>query len=147
METQKPHPELRQLHFLTGQWNTSGIILGPDPTQAARIHGTDNYEWVSGGHFLLHRVNVLMGDTPTEAVELIGYDPETGKFPMRSFDDNGNCTTMFGAMDAHGTFTIDGGKIRATLKPNLDASALDVLWEQSEDVLHWEPWLKMTLEK
>jgi len=40
------------------------------------ITGTDIYEWLPGGFFLLHRVDVVIGEQAVRAIELIGeYDP------------------------------------------------------------------------
>jgi len=40
------------------------------------ITGTDIYEWLPGGFFLLHHVDVVIGEQAVRAIELIGeYDP------------------------------------------------------------------------
>jgi hypothetical protein len=33
------------------------------------VVGTDTYEWLPGGHFLVHHVDVVIGHEPVQAVE------------------------------------------------------------------------------
>ena len=42
------------------------------------ITGTDSYQWLAGAFFLVHHVDVLIGQQPVQALEFIGeYDPPT----------------------------------------------------------------------
>lgn len=36
------------------------------------ITGTDSYQWLAGGFFLVHHVDVLIGQQPVQALEFIG---------------------------------------------------------------------------
>ena len=78
---------LQALDFLCGKWRTEGEILDDSGEVVGKIAGTDSYEWVSGGYFLLHWVDVSMGDTKIEVIEVIGsYDSADDSYAMRSFD-------------------------------------------------------------
>lgn len=59
---------------------------------------------MDGGFFLIHRVDVQMGDAQVKAIEMIGpYDSSTQRYPMRSFDNDGHFATMHAHRDADGT--------------------------------------------
>jgi Protein of unknown function (DUF1579) len=86
-------PQTERLEVLVGRWNSAGRTV-PGPSEPAiRITGTDTYEWLAGGFFLVHRVDVRMGDEKVEVIELID-DPSDSSYPMRSFDRQGNFVTM-----------------------------------------------------
>ena len=58
---------------LVGRWRSEGPVVGEVPVP---ITGTDIYEWLPGGFFLLHHVDVVIGEQAVRAIELIGeYDP------------------------------------------------------------------------
>ncbi|MFI6815094.1 DUF1579 family protein [Nonomuraea sp. NPDC050328] len=140
-----PHPENRRLDALVGHWRTAGrTVSGP----AAAISGTDHYEWLAGEHFLVHRADVVMGGEPVAVLELIGpYDPATGTYPMRAFDNQGAFTTMTASVDADGVWTFAGPAERATLTLAADGSAMAAAWERTEDGSAWEPWMDMTFTR
>jgi hypothetical protein len=55
---------------------------------AVPITGTDIYEWLPGGFFLVHHVDVMIGEQPVQALELIGeYGPATDAFLARAYDN------------------------------------------------------------
>jgi hypothetical protein len=51
-----PSPELQRLGALVGRWRSQGHIVGEDPVP---ITGT--YQWLPGGFFLVHHVDVMIG--------------------------------------------------------------------------------------
>jgi hypothetical protein len=61
----KPDPALSRLNAFVGSWNTRGQIKESPLGPAGKLNGMDTYEWLSGGFFLIHRVNVRMGDQKT----------------------------------------------------------------------------------
>jgi hypothetical protein len=67
-----PGPELQRLDALVGRWRSHGHIIG-DP--AVPITGTAIYEWLPGGFFLVHHVDVLIGQ---QKVQALGGWCETG---------------------------------------------------------------------
>jgi hypothetical protein len=112
-------PRLKALNFLSGNWRTEGEILDDSGDVVGKITGTDSYEWVSGGYFLLHWVDVLMADTKTEVIEVIGgYDSTEDSYAMRSFGNDGNFVTMKGRFEKDGAFKIEGEGMRSTLMYN-----------------------------
>jgi hypothetical protein len=95
-----PSPELQRLGALVGRWRSEGHIVG-DP--AVPITGTDSYEWLPGGFFLLHHVDVMIGDQQVQALELIGeHDPAIDSYTARAYDNLGNVTLMQAKVDEQG---------------------------------------------
>src|SRR5215468_4343691 len=74
-----PGPEIQRLGALVGRWRSEGHIVGEVPVP---ITGTDIYQWLPGGFFLVHHVDVVIGEQTVQAIELIGeYDPQTTPSP------------------------------------------------------------------
>lgn len=73
-----PDPALRQFDRFLGTWRMSGRTVGSD---VDNVVGTASYRWLPGGFFLEQRTKIEFTGFEVEAVEIIGYDPETGTFP------------------------------------------------------------------
>ena len=143
METKTENTSSR-LNVLSGTWNSAGKIVNSSET----IHGTDSYEWVAGGCYLLHRVDVTIGAKKMEAVEIIGSD-EAGDYmcPMYSFDSNHQFETMQLTFEKDHVFRIIGNLMRATLTIEADETHMEASWEKSEDGVSWKPWMEMKFDK
>ena len=154
-------PETQRLGALVGRWRSEGHIVG-DP--AVPITGTDIYEWLPGGFFLLHRVDVMVGEQPVQALELIGeYNPATDAFLARAYDNLGTITLMRAKVDDQGVWTFTGGgevapvaqpshadaggAVRSTLTVSPDRSGMAARWERSDDGASWQPWMDMTFTR
>jgi hypothetical protein len=159
--TPAPSPETRRLGALVGRWRTEGHVLGESPVP---VTGTDVYEWLAGGFFLVHHVDVVVGERPVRAIEIIGeHDPASGLFIARAFDNEGNVTVMRAHVDADGVWTFTGGAdvasaaqpagaaesgtVRSTLTVSADANRMTAAWERSDDGDTWQPWMDMTFTR
>jgi hypothetical protein len=58
-----------RLWALAGNWATSGHVVGDPPVP---VSGSDVYEVLPGGYFVVHHVDVTVGAQTVRAVELIG---------------------------------------------------------------------------
>jgi hypothetical protein len=156
-----PSPELQRLDALVGRWRSQGHIVGEVPIP---ITGTDIYEWLPGGFFLVHHVDVAIGEQRVQAMELIGeYDPATDTFTARAYDNLGNVTIMQARVDEHGVWRFTGGgdvapvarpagapvggAVRSTLMVDADRSGMTARWERSDDGASWQPWMDMTFTR
>ncbi len=152
-----PTPATRRLGALVGQWRTEGQIVGDHPVP---VVGSDTYEWLPGGHFLVHHVDVMVGDEHVRAIEIIGdHDPATDAFAARAYDHTGAITTMTASVDAAGVWTFVGaadvaaaarttdapaeGAVRSTLTVADDRRSMHAVWERADDGTTWEPWMDM----
>jgi hypothetical protein len=104
---------------LIGRWKTSGVVLDEHGRHLMDIEGTDEYEWMTGGQWILHRVDVMMGDERTQTLELIGdYDQGTGTYAMRAFDASGAYSTMTAYSNDDGSWLWECAALSGRLQPN-----------------------------
>lgn len=146
-DIKKPGNKLKHLSFLVGKWHTEGEILKTPSSPFSPIKGMDTYEWINDGFFLLHRVDVFMGDTRTEVIEIIGYDSNKKSYFMQSFDNKGELATMYATLEKSGVFKIVDNKMRSTLSVNKNGNHMMAKWERSEDGKKWIPWMDVKLTK
>jgi len=139
--------EMEPLRFLIGRWHTQGEIKAIGDNPASKVIGTDSYEWILDGHFILHKVDVTMNNEKVEAIEIIGeFVVESRLYKMRSFDNQGAFTEMEAYIDEKGTFHILGDKMRAKLSV-IDNNTMIAYWENSKDNQKWLPWMDLKLSK
>src|SRR5829696_1860571 len=127
------------------------------------VTGFDTYEVLPGGYFLVHHVDVQVGNQPVRAIEIIGEpDPSSGSFLARSFDNTGSSEIMRVTIDDEGVFRFVGGPdvapaahpadgetagVRSTLTRAADGGSMTALWERSADGHTWEPWMRISFRK
>lgn len=126
-----PSPELKRLEFFVGTWNMKGRTLDADEDN---VSGTTTFEWLPGGFFLQQRVELNFAGFEIKGLELIGYDPSTGKFPSTVYSSmvgtpipyeysvEGNevtiTTDLAGGATFHGTLSEDGNSYSGGWRPN-----------------------------
>lgn len=143
----KNKPDMESLNFLIGIWHTQGEVKGDGNAATTSLIGTDSYEWILNKNFILHKVDVSIGNEKTEAFEIIGVsDAKEKKYHFRSFDNQGVFTEMQGYIDEKGVLHIVGDKMRTTLFVN-DKNNMTAHWEKSEDNKEWTPWMDVKLSK
>ena len=147
MEELQRNPSLIPLTFIIGAWQTEGEVMQTSKSPELKIKGTDSYEWSLDGNFIMHKASVMMGDAPTEVIEFIGvHERERDAYELRSFDNSGVFTTMYGSID-DGTFYVTGKNVRSRLTPNKDGAAMSAHWERSEDGKKWISWMNLRFKK
>lgn len=142
---QESEPALKRLDAFTGTWKTEGKIIATDKSPAISIEGSDTYEWLPGGWFLLHRVDVRMGEQQIDSIEIIGYDPSTGKYPMHYFGYQGSKGVMYAALNDN-IWTFTGETERFTGSFNESGDVLSGKWERLDDD-NWVGWMDIKLTK
>jgi hypothetical protein len=158
-ENESHTPDLR-LHSVAGRWETSGHVIGEPPIP---VVGTDVYEVLAGGYFLVHHVDVTVGDQSVRAIEIIGEpDAVSGAYLARSFDSEGNAELMRVTIDDSGNFHFAGGgdiapaarptdaataQVRSTLTIAEDRRSMTALWERSDDGVTWLPWMDISFSR
>jgi hypothetical protein len=142
----RPGPEHQALTPFVGRWRTAGQVLASESAPALEIAGVDEYEWLHGGFFLLHRVDVRIGGAPARALEIIGYDAERGTYFMRSFDDQGNAGEMQASVGDDGTWRFTGDTERFAGAFGDGGATLSGRWERREGE-RWLPWMDVRLTK
>jgi hypothetical protein len=162
-ETIMPDPEVRtpddRLSAIAGRWQTSGHVIGEPPIP---VVGTDIYEVLPGGYFLVHHVDVAVGDQHVRAIEVIGEPDGEGGYLARSFDSQGNAELLHLTIDKAGIFHFAGGgdiapaarqknaptaRVRSTLSIAGNRSSMTARWERSDDGTTWHPWMDIAFAR
>jgi hypothetical protein len=113
LELPQPDPALRRLDRLVGRWSMEGHLVGSDETN---IRGETSFRWLPGGFFLEQRVHIDFMGLQIDALELIGYDPETDTFPSTVYS-NFSPEPLPYKWDVQGdtvTITVSYGELDAT---------------------------------
>jgi hypothetical protein len=79
-----PDPALKRLERFVGTWSMKGRTLDADRDN---VFGTTTYEWLPGGFFLQQRTEIDFMGMEIRGLEVIGYDPATGKFPSTVYSN------------------------------------------------------------
>jgi len=136
------------LDLLVGHWNTTGQSVAGQAEQAISIKGTDKYEWLPGRQFLVHTVDVWMGDDKVNVLELIGPCGEPGsEIPMHSFSNDGRHDVMQASSDGPRAWTFASDEIRAHLTIEADGRTMAARWERKAESGSWAHWLDMQFVK
>ena len=148
-----------RLHAIAGRWITSGHVIGEPRIP---VVGTDIYEVLAGGYFIVHHVDVTVGEQPVRAIEVIGEPDAAGGYLARSFDSEGNAELMHVTIDEDGVFHFAGGAdiapaaqptdastahVRSTLTIAEDRRSMTALWERSVDGINWHPWMDISFTR
>lgn len=160
MTTDHPDKQHERLWAIAGDWATTGQVVGDPPVP---VSGSDIYEVLPGGFFLVHHVDVTVGSHEVRAIEMIGARaPRGGAFLARSYDNEGNSELMELTVDDEGVFHFSGGpeiaraaqpanastaRVRSTLTVSSDGDSMTALWERSDDDVNWTPWMDMTFTR
>lgn len=141
----RPGPELERLAPFVGRWETRGEVLASPSAPAMAFAGTDTYEWLPGGFFLLHRVDVQMGEERVQALEVIGWNADRGAYVARSFDHRGGEEVMHATL-LDGAWTFTGDASRFTGRFDERGTTLSGRWERRAGE-QWLPWMEVRLRK
>jgi hypothetical protein len=157
-DTATRRPDAR-LTAIAGRWRTSGHVVG-DPQ--IPVVGTDIYDVLPGGHFLVHHVDVTVGSQWVRAIEIIGEPDDEDGYLARSYDSDGNAEVMHLRIDDDGVFHFAGGgeiapaahphdtptaRVRSTLTVASDRASMTARWERSEDGVTWQPWMDIAFAR
>jgi hypothetical protein len=145
--------------LIAGEWATNGHVIANPPVP---VTGIDTYELLDGGHFLVHHVDVTVGDERVRAIEIIGeQSPDGSGLLARSYDNRGHVEVMHLSV-SNGVFLFNGGpqvarvaqrgpaptaRVRATLTVAPDGESMAALWERSPDGATWERWMDITFTR
>ncbi|QDW24213.1 DUF1579 domain-containing protein [Pedobacter sp. KBS0701] len=121
-----------------GKWKTEGL------TQSGEvITGTDTYEWIEGGFFLMHKIDVTFNKKKIQSLEIIHYDDMEDVFRSQSFDNAGKIAiSTLKIYDDIILIFADTERFKGNFKGN----TIEGLWEQFNGNC-WEPWMDIKLTK
>jgi len=141
-----PDPAMARLNIFVGKWITEGAIYESPTGPTLQLNAVDTYEWMPGGHFLIHHVDGYMGKDEVKAIEIIGYDASAQNYATHSYDNHGSISA-YQANLLDRTWTITGESERFTGMFSEDGRSLTGRWELSNDGKIWVHWMDIKLTK
>lgn len=121
-----------------GKWKTEGLTMLGDI-----ITGTDTYEWVDGGFFLKHQVDLMRGDKAIRSLEITHYDDMEEVFRSQSFDNEG-CISISTLKIYDDIILIFADSER--FKGNFQTNTIEGTWEQFNGK-NWVQWMDIKLTR
>jgi len=139
-------PALERLNVFIGRWITEGETVAGAESPAVRIAASDVYQWLPGGHFIMHPAYGRIGRAHVGGLEVIGYDSETGQYRTYFFDSEGTTSTQ--TLTCQGdTWTWQDAHARCTGVFTDDGKTLIARHERSDDGTQWTPSMTVTLRR
>jgi hypothetical protein len=148
----RPDPALKRLDFLVGTWRLDGTLeagaMGPGGT----LSGTETFEWLPGGFFLVHHWDGLFdvgGATMIDTgYEFFDYDPAAGAYRAHFFNSLGpyDETASKYVGDFEGTALVVTGPARIARRPE-GPDRIGYEGEVPDGAGGWIPWMRATLTR
>ena len=130
------------LSSLLGIWNTIGTVY--TNTGELILHGTDSYEIVLDGNFILHRAHVMIGDEKSETIEIIGPYIVNGSTPMQYFNPKGESGKMRCEI-ADNVFSISGDGLKFNGLLSDDHCNITGKWYMEKEEGAWTEYIDLKL--
>lgn len=134
------------LDKFVGKWNTEGLVLPTATSAGIEVKGTDTYEWLPGGFFLLHKVDVNIGDDKVQTFEVIGLDRGANHYTMQHYDNKGNSGSMTATL-ADALWIFKGESLLFKGGFSEEDTVFSGVWEQLNKEKVWTPYMNIKLTK
>jgi hypothetical protein len=138
--------ELQRLDVFIGRWMTEGETVAEPDSPAVPIVASDVYQWLPGGHFVMHPAYGCIGTVGVGGLEIIGYDHATREYQCEFFDSQGNETPQT-LSNSDNVWTWQGTRARCTGVFTPDGKTMTARHERSDDGSHWVPSMNVVLGK
>lgn len=138
--------ESTEFKKLIGKWKTVGRILATDNNTEMKIAGTDTYELILGGFFILHKADVMMGNERSQTLEIIGLDETDNHATLEYYNNQGSSGKMTGTLKSN-ELKIRGKMLRFRGQLNDSENQINGTWEKFNNEKEWESFLEMKLTK
>jgi hypothetical protein len=130
---------------LIGAWNTSGNVLQDDGGTHEKIIGTDSYEFILDGNFILHKANVLMGKIKSETHELIQLE-DLRTVKMNYYNSNQETGVMRGILNEN-ELRFESEYLRFIGNISVDNNLVSGTWQKKDEGGNWSDFLEIKLSK
>jgi hypothetical protein len=131
------------LDIFVGIWDTSGRLWATPEAEPVDFRAEDRYEWLAGGHFLLHHVEADMAGTEVLALEIAR--PDGDEWILDSYDNTGGFAVSRARLTGRDwLITGESERFAGTFTPDL--TRIVGRWERL-DQGEWVRWMEVTLTK
>lgn len=143
-----PAPGLEDLQLLVGKWHTEGEQLSGPFGPTAPFVAVETFEWLEGGHFLIHRLDGRFGETPAACIEVLGL--EAGELVARTSYSDGRqqlwkVSAGSNGIELRGSLTAGDGathEVRCVLALVELGNALEATWSERAANEDWNVFLR-----
>lgn len=142
----KKRIENTEFKKLIGKWKTEGRIWSTDENYELAITGTDTYELILGGFFILHKADVLMGNENSQTFEIIGLDETNNQATFEYYNNQGSLGKMLGTLK-NNELKINGKELRFQGQLNDSEKEINGTWEKLDNQKNWIKFIEMKLTK
>lgn len=130
---------------LIGIWKTEGTILNNN-SENSKLIGTDSYEFILQGNYILHKADVEMVKESSQTFEIISLDGSIQKGKMQYYNSKAESGVMSCFLMAN-NFEIVGDKIKFGGNINDDNTELTGKWLLQEESGKWIDYINLKLTK
>jgi hypothetical protein len=129
---------------LIGIWKTEGTIFTDKGN--SKLVGTDSYELILDGHFILHKADVSMGGETSQTFEIISLDSTAGKAKMQYFNAKGESGVMISSLTDN-VYKIAGEKLKFEGFINDENTLISGKWFLQGSNNEWIEYIELKLRK
>lgn len=129
---------------LIGFWKTEGTIL--NAKENSTLVGTDSYEFILDGNFILHKADVKMGNEKSETFELISVDNSNERGMMHYYNSKAEQGKMSCSLIKN-NFKIEGDKLKFEGTINDENTTLVGMWQLQSENGEWADFIELKLSK
>jgi hypothetical protein len=141
-----PTQHLEPLAPLVGRWRTSGAVFDEHGNTQTHLAGTDVYDWLPGGNWIAHDVDVTMGGQRVLVHELIGGVHPAGGWQMHAFDASDSPGVMRLSLEEPDLLLLRGDGVRSWLRIRAEEGNMTALWER-EVGNTWLTWMEVRFQR
>ena len=127
---------------LIGVWKTEGTIL----TDSSILIGSDSYEFILDGNYILHKADVKMGSEKSETFEIIELENSNDKAKMTYYNSKGENGVMTSSI-IENKYKIDGDKIKFEGDFDNENTKLIGKWYLQTENGKWTEFIDLKLTK
>ena len=131
---------------LIGNWKTEGRILAKGQEAENRISGTDSYELILDGYYILHQADVWIGESRGKTLELISLGDNPDQAAFSYYNNQGESGKMTGKLQ-NNRLTLEGDGLRFEGLLNDEGSGLTGVWRLGDGQGQWVDWMELKLSK
>jgi hypothetical protein len=110
------------------------------------IIGTDTYELILDGFFLLHKADVIMGKEKSNTLEMIWLNQPDCHVSLQHYNNAGSFGLMSGRLKQR-EWKITGDELRFDGKFNENCDQLSGLWQKLDSQKKWVNFIEIELRR
>ena len=129
---------------LIGTWKTTGNVTSGKDT--LKLTGTDTYELILNGNYILHKADVKMGNERSETLEIIKLDNSYDKATMQYYNTKGEEGKMRSSIN-NNEFKIKGKGLKFQGTITKENTIISGNWYIQTENKKWTPFIDLKLEK